>query len=80
MRLSVNGLMTRMMSGDGYILSLYRFTGYISCHFVYSQGGQTPLHGAARCGHLTTVQYFIDAVGAEVDVRDGVSQRDEAGC
>ena len=47
---------------------------------MYLQDGQTPLHLAARYGHLTTVQYLIEAGGAEVDGRDKVSQRDEAGC
>ena len=46
---------------------------------MYLQFGQTPLHRAARDGHLTTVQYLIEAGGAEVDGRDEVSQRDEAG-
>ena len=47
---------------------------------MYLQRGQTPLHEAAREGHLTTVQYLIEAGGAEVDGRDVVSQRDEAEC
>ena len=47
---------------------------------MYLQDGQTPLHVAARHGRLTTVQYLIEEGGAEVDVRDVVSQRDEAGC
>ena len=62
------------------MLSLYRITGYISCHSVYLQHGQTPLHWAAWRGHLTTVQYLIEERGAEVDVRDKVSQRDKAEC
>ena len=62
------------------MLSLYRITGYISCHSVYLQGGQTPLHLSAWNGQLTTVQYLIEAGGAEVDGRDEVSQRDEAEC
>ena len=47
---------------------------------MYLQDGQTPLHLAAQYGHLTTVQYLIEEGGAEVDVRDRVSQRDEAEC
>ena len=47
---------------------------------MYLQRGQTPLHWAAHYGHLTTVQYLIEERGAEVDGRDEVSQRDEAGC
>ena len=47
---------------------------------MYLQGGRTPLHWAAPGGHLTTVQYLIEERGAEVDGRDVVSQRDEAGC
>ena len=47
---------------------------------MYLQRGQTPLHLAALEGHLTTVQYLIEERGAEVDGRDKVSQRDEAGC
>ena len=62
------------------MLYLYRITSYISCHSLYLQGGQTPLHEAAGGGHLTTVQYLIEERGAEVDVRDKVSQRDEAEC
>ena len=52
----------------------------MSCHSVYLQHDQTPLHLAAGGGHLTTVQYLIEDRGAEVDVRDVVSQRDEAEC
>ena len=62
------------------MLSLYRITGYISCHSVYLQRGRTPLHKAARYGHLTTVQYLIEERGANDDGRDDVSQGDEAGC
>ena len=62
------------------MLSLFGITGYISCHSVYLQGGLTPLHLAALYGHLTTVQYLIEERGAEVDVGDRVSQRDEAEC
>ena len=62
------------------MLSLYRITGYISCHSVYLQRGRTPVHLAAWDGQLTTVQYLIEEHGAEVDVRDEVSQRDEAEC
>ena len=47
---------------------------------MYLQLGHTPLHRAVENGHLTTVQYLIEAGGAEVDGRDKVSQRDEAGC
>ena len=47
---------------------------------MYLQDGQTPLHAAARYGHLTTVQWLIEEGGAEVDGRDQVSQRDEAEC
>ena len=47
---------------------------------MYLQRGQTPLHEAARYGHLTTVQYLIEERDAEVDRRNVVSQRDEAGC
>ena len=47
---------------------------------MYLQYGQTPLHVAALYGQLTTVQYLIEEGGAEVDGRDEVSQRDEAGC
>ena len=47
---------------------------------MYLQLGQTPLHLAARYGRLRTVQYLIEAGRAEVDGRDVVSQRDEAGC
>ena len=47
---------------------------------MYLQLGHTPLHWAAQYGQLTTVQYLIEERGAEVDVRDVVSQRDEAGC
>ena len=47
---------------------------------MYLQRGRTPLHEAARYGHLTTVQYLIEAGGAEVDGRDEVSQRDAAEC
>ena len=62
------------------MLSLYRITGYISCHSVYLQLGLTPLHRAAGGGQLTTVQYLIEEHGAEVGGRDEVSQRDEAEC
>ena len=62
------------------MLSLYRITGYISCHSVYLQYAQTPLHLAAWDGHLTMVQWLIEEGGAEVDVGDEVSQRDEAEC
>ena len=47
---------------------------------MYLQYGVTPLRLAAGGGHLTTVQYLIEERGAEVDGRDEVSQRDEAGC
>ena len=47
---------------------------------MYLQNGRAPLHLAALDGHLTTVQYLIEERGAEVDGRDKVSQRDEAGC
>ena len=62
------------------MLSLYRITGYISCHSVYLQRGQTPLHQASEKGKLPTVKYLIEECGAEVGVRDKVSQRDGAGC